>query len=472
MQGISLLVIGVLCLSHLAFGTEASAQTPTPLVEADDLGLWLPSSVKAIPGHGRRVVVPRDDASEADEPPVGKVHLEVGDWLVVNMPNGGLRSVPRSNTTATDRPFVAATKKSMSEALAAQFVGFKQRATKHYLFIYNTSEPFYEATSRILETMHPKLVAYCRRHKLSTQSIDTPLVVIMFKTEAEFRKYRQMRGSILAYYNSVSNRIILYEQSALAQVAPTIAVKQSISTIAHEGVHQILHNIGVQQRLASWPMWISEGLPEYFAPTSVARRAKWKGVGFPNDLRMRELIRHFEGMKLPTELEQRMETLILTNEIEHIRPTNDQIGKAFRVDDAEGRYVEFVKRSLPRDMDFQGFRVVLDCANGAAYHVFPKVLKELGANVWVMGDTPDGTNINADCGAVHPQQLQRAVREHHADVGIALDGDADRAVFICEEGHLVDGDNALAALALDLSQRGLLRRNTVVGTVMSNFGFE
>ena len=179
-----------------------------------------------------------------------------------------------------------------------------------------------------------------------------------------------------------------------------------------------------------------------------------------------------EGMKLPDGLEQRIEALIVSNEIEDIRPTNDQIGKAFRVDDADGRYIEFVKRSLPRQMDFQGLRVVLDCANGAAYHVFPKVLLELGAEVWVIGDEPDGTNINAGCGAVHPERLQEAVRDHHADIGIALDGDADRAVFVCDEGQVVNGDNALAAFALDLSQRGLLRRNTVVGTVMSNFGFE
>jgi phosphoglucosamine mutase len=179
-----------------------------------------------------------------------------------------------------------------------------------------------------------------------------------------------------------------------------------------------------------------------------------------------------EGMKLPDDLEQRMEALILSKEIEHIRPTDDHIGKAFRVDDAEGRYIEFVKRSLPRHMDFQGLRVVLDCANGAAYHVFPKVLRELGATVCVIGDAPNGTNINAHCGAVHPEQLQEAVRDHQADIGIALDGDADRAVFVCEQGHVVDGDNALAAFTLNLSQCGLLKKDTVVGTVMSNFGFE
>ena len=179
-----------------------------------------------------------------------------------------------------------------------------------------------------------------------------------------------------------------------------------------------------------------------------------------------------DGMKLPDELEQRMEALILSNEIEHIRPTADQIGKAFRVDDAEGRYIEFVKRSLPRNMDFQGIRVILDCAHGAAYHVFPKVLRELGASIRVIGDAPNGTNINAHCGAVHPEQLQETVRQHRADIGIALDGDADRAVFVSEQGQIVNGDIALAAFSLDLSQRGLLKNNTVVGTVMSNFGFE
>mgnify|MGYP000504169326 CR=1 FL=1 len=179
-----------------------------------------------------------------------------------------------------------------------------------------------------------------------------------------------------------------------------------------------------------------------------------------------------DGYKLPDEMEARIEELILTNEIEHIRPTAGEIGKAFRIDDAEGRYIEFVKRSLPREMDFQGLRVVLDCANGAGYHVFPKVIQELGAKVWVIGDQPDGTNINLACGTVYPEKLQEAVCEHQADIGIALDGDADRCMFVCEQGQVVDGDHALAAFALDLKDRGLLKQNTVVGTVMSNFGFE
>jgi phosphoglucosamine mutase len=179
-----------------------------------------------------------------------------------------------------------------------------------------------------------------------------------------------------------------------------------------------------------------------------------------------------DGFKLPDEFEARMEELITSNEIEHHRPTADAVGKAYRIDDAEGRYIEFVKRSIPRDMDFQGLKVVIDCAHGAAYKVSPKVFRELGATVWVIGDQPDGMNINAGCGAVYPARLQGAVREYKADLGIAHDGDADRAIFVDERGRLVDGDHAMAALALDLQARGALKKNTVVGTVMSNFGLE
>lgn len=179
-----------------------------------------------------------------------------------------------------------------------------------------------------------------------------------------------------------------------------------------------------------------------------------------------------DGFKLPDEMEARIEELIVSNEISHLRPTADLIGKAFRIDDAEGRYIEFAKRSLPKDLDFQGIKLVVDCANGAAYKLAPKVLRELGAKVEVIGNEPNGMNINAGCGAVHPEQLQEAVRRHQADIGIALDGDADRAIFVCEQGTIIDGDHVMAALGLDLHRNGLLAKQTMVGTVMSNFGLE
>jgi phosphoglucosamine mutase len=178
------------------------------------------------------------------------------------------------------------------------------------------------------------------------------------------------------------------------------------------------------------------------------------------------------GFKLPDELEARIEQLILSDEIKHLRPTADAIGKAFRIDDAEGRYIEFVKRSVPKELDFQGITVVVDCANGAAYKAAPTVLRELGASVHVIGNKPDGMNINAGCGAVHPERLQEIVREQGANLGVALDGDADRAIFVCEQGKIVDGDHVMAALGLDLRGQGHLSKQTVVGTVMSNFGLE
>jgi phosphoglucosamine mutase len=179
-----------------------------------------------------------------------------------------------------------------------------------------------------------------------------------------------------------------------------------------------------------------------------------------------------DGFKLPDEVEARIEELIVSDEISHLRPTADLIGKAYRLDDAEGRYIEFVKRSLPRDLDFQGLKLVVDCANGAAYKVAPTVLRELGATVEVIGNKPDGMNINAGCGAVHPEQLQEIVRHRKADLGIALDGDADRAIFVSDQGAILDGDHVMAALGLDLHRQGMLAKGTLVGTVMSNFGLE
>jgi len=179
-----------------------------------------------------------------------------------------------------------------------------------------------------------------------------------------------------------------------------------------------------------------------------------------------------DGFKLPDDVEARIEHLIVSNEISHLRPTANLIGKAYRIDDADSRYIEFTKQSLPRDLDFQGIKLVIDCANGAAYKVAPIILRELGAKIEVIGNKPDGMNINAGCGAVHPEKLQEAVLRHQANIGIALDGDADRAIFVCEKGTIIDGDHIMAALGLDLHHNGLLSKQTLVGTAMSNFGLE
>ena len=179
-----------------------------------------------------------------------------------------------------------------------------------------------------------------------------------------------------------------------------------------------------------------------------------------------------DGLKLPDEQELRMEELISSGEIDHIRPTKEEVGKAFRIDDAVGRYIEFVKSTFPKGMTLEGMKIVMDCANGAAYKVTPLVLRELGAEVFVLNDKPNGTNINAGCGSLHPEVIQQAVVEQCADIGIAHDGDADRVIFCDEKGREFDGDKVLALCAIDMKKRKALARNTVVATVMSNLGLE
>jgi phosphoglucosamine mutase len=179
-----------------------------------------------------------------------------------------------------------------------------------------------------------------------------------------------------------------------------------------------------------------------------------------------------EGLKLPDEVERQIERVLESGEIDSIRPTAAEIGKAFRIDDAGGRYIEFVKNSVPKGMDFQGLKVVIDCAHGAAYKVTPSVFRELGAEVIVIGDSPDGLNINKECGALYPDKLQKLVQENNADLGIAHDGDADRVIFVDHRGEIVDGDKVMAACALDMQKNSILKRNTVVATVMSNMGLE
>ncbi len=179
-----------------------------------------------------------------------------------------------------------------------------------------------------------------------------------------------------------------------------------------------------------------------------------------------------EGLKLPDEVEEQIESLVVSGSIDALRPTASEIGKAFRIDDAEGRYIEFVKQSLPKGFDLEGLKVVVDCAHGAAYKVAPHVYRELGADVTVLGDKPDGTNINRECGAIQPRVLQEGVKASGAALGVAHDGDADRAVFVSEDARIVDGDQILGALALDLKDRDRLARRTMVTTVMSNLGLE
>ncbi len=179
-----------------------------------------------------------------------------------------------------------------------------------------------------------------------------------------------------------------------------------------------------------------------------------------------------DGFKLPDEVEDKIEELIFSGRLEEMRAEPDAIGRARRIEDVTGRYVVFLKKTFPLDLTLEGMRVVLDCANGAAYRVGPTVLEELGAEVFALGVEPNGRNINEGCGSLHPDRVAAKVRELCADVGIAVDGDADRVVFVTEKGEIIDGDAVLALCAKDLVSRGVLRGGAVVATVMSNLGLE
>jgi phosphoglucosamine mutase len=179
-----------------------------------------------------------------------------------------------------------------------------------------------------------------------------------------------------------------------------------------------------------------------------------------------------DGFKLPDEIEMKIEELIANDELHHLRPTATSIGKAFRIEDAGGRYVVFAKSTFPKDLTLEGLTIVVDCGHGAAYRVAPTVLQELGAKVITIGAAPDGKNINKGFGALHPETMCKAVLKTGADLGIALDGDADRLIVADEKGRVVDGDAVMAVCGLDLLRRRALPKKTVVATVMSNLGLD
>ena len=178
-----------------------------------------------------------------------------------------------------------------------------------------------------------------------------------------------------------------------------------------------------------------------------------------------------DGYKLSDEIELEIEKLVDSELGQRLAKSAD-LGRAKRIDGVQDRYIEFAKRTLPRNISLEGLRVVIDCANGAAYKVAPEALWELGAEVFPIGVDPDGFNINRDCGSTSPDALSAKVREMRADIGIALDGDADRVVLVDEKGRLIDGDQLLALVAERFKEDGRLARPGIVGTVMSNLGLE
>lgn len=177
-----------------------------------------------------------------------------------------------------------------------------------------------------------------------------------------------------------------------------------------------------------------------------------------------------DGRKLPDSVELEIEEHVTTDSISHIRPTAEHVGKAYRIDDALGRYIVFIKNSFPKGMMLEGMRIVVDCSNGACYKAAPAVFQELGAEVMVYNDKPNGININDNCGSTYPGVIRKAIIDTGFDVGISLDGDGDRLIMADDEANEIDGDLILGLCALDMKQHGTLAKDTLVTTTMSNLG--
>ena len=179
-----------------------------------------------------------------------------------------------------------------------------------------------------------------------------------------------------------------------------------------------------------------------------------------------------DGYKIPDSMEREIEALVFDTDMNQYLAGPTEIGRSKRIDDADGRYIVFAKNAFPLEYTLEEMRVVLDCANGAAYKVAPAIFQELGADTIILGNTPNGFNINDKAGALHPAKVAEAVQQFRADVGISLDGDADRVVMVDEKGHIVNGDHILAICAMHMKSRGELHENTLVATQMSNFGLD
>jgi hypothetical protein len=284
-------------LIALVAGSPCWGQGAGAIVDPKSFGLDLPPGPLQI-CQGECVSTLDDDGTLV----VGRLHARVGDSAVVMLPDGQLVPRKRDEFSLTDRQFEPISRGALTSRLGAEFKNFKVRHSKHYVYVCKSSDKFWIGTTSILERMLDGVMAQAKGFRIQVHEPELPLVVVLFANKAEFQKYRKVPDDVTAYYHPLSNRVFLHEPIELGELSPELALGQAISTVAHEGAHQILHNIGVQQRLSAWPMWISEGLAEYFAPTSFGKNLTWKGAGERNDLRMFELHRYLkENADAPTD---------------------------------------------------------------------------------------------------------------------------------------------------------------------------
>jgi hypothetical protein len=243
------------------------------------------------------------------ESQVVRSYCDLGDDRLVMLPTGALTVVKRSDTHATEQPFKLSGRAVMDKALdEAGFKDYKRVPAKPYYFVYACSEAFYMHTRSILESMLPGVLATLREWGLEAPDPSLPLVVIIMPGRAEFHAFQRLPAGVVAYYHTLTNYVVLYEDQQMWDAAPEFAAKQAAYTIAHESIHQLLANTNLHRRLSEWPMWIAEGLPEYFCPlrfqSSLVRKGtaqlpvrtiKWARPGMVNDLRMYSLLRMSAG---------------------------------------------------------------------------------------------------------------------------------------------------------------------------------
>ncbi len=281
------------------------APSPAAVPAERESGLQIPAGVVPKATNGHALLVP----TALGEPQVVRSYCDLGDHHMVMQSTGALAIVRQADTRATDQPFKLPSRTTMDKELdAAGFKDYKRVPAKPYYFVYDCSEAFYLHTRSILESMLPGVLATLREWGLAAPDPALPLVVIIMPGRAEFDAYHTTPDGVIAYYNIQTNYVVLYEDQKLWEAAPEFAAKQAAYTVAHESLHQLLANTNVERRLSSWPMWITEGLPEYFCPlrfhSSLVRKGtaqlpvrtiKWARPGMVNDLRMFSLLRMNAG---------------------------------------------------------------------------------------------------------------------------------------------------------------------------------
>lgn len=283
-DGLGVLVVILSALATVAAVADEKEIPGVKLIDPRSYGFHAPPAEVTIPEDQRVLTEYRDEVV------VAQVHALVGDNYILLMPDGVLEDRTPSQVQQTDRPFEAIDSDRLADQLrAGPLARFKVKKSKHHLFVYNAPETYVDATRRILDSMDRGLASFMKKLGCQPSEPRVPMVVILFATEKEFQAYKEMPPGVVAYYNVVTNQIVLHAEPPLLQSRPDLAMGQALSTIAHEGTHQILHNIGIQQRLSVWPLWLGEGLAEYLAPTSFGNNFRWKGAGEVNDLRMFEL---------------------------------------------------------------------------------------------------------------------------------------------------------------------------------------